>query len=112
MWLTLRATLLVLCLSICAQAQTRTLALYADLPRDLDPESKIVMHEELQRLIAPAGLEIIWKGLTDRKAGENFDLIAVTSFTGSCATDNPVSTVGSSVSLADTSISDGHVLPF
>jgi hypothetical protein len=103
---------LVLLLSICAQAQTRTLALYADLPRDLDPESKIVMHEELQSLIAPAGLEIIWKGLTDRKSGENFDLVAVTSFTGSCATDNPASAVPAAVSLADTSISDGHVLPF
>jgi hypothetical protein len=109
---TLRALLLVLCLSICAQAQTRTLAIYADLPHDLNPESSSVMHEELQRLMTPAGIEIIWKQLKDRKAGENFDLVAVTSFAGSCAVDNPVPAVPASVSLADTSISDGHVLPF
>jgi len=109
---TLRATLLILVWSICAQAQTRTLALYADLPHDLDPESNAVMHEELQRLLAPAAIEIVWKGLKDRKAGENFDLVAVTSFAGSCAADNPGSLVSAPVSLADTSISDGHVLPF
>jgi hypothetical protein len=109
---TLRALLLILCLSICAQAQTRTLALYADFPHDLDPQSNAVMHEELQRLLAPAGINIVWKGLKDRKSGENFDLVAVTSFAGSCAVDNSVSVVSSPVSLADTSISDGHVLPF
>src|SRR6516164_5617416 len=109
---TLRATLLILCLSICAQAQTRTLGLYADPPRDLDSQSNAVMHEELQRLLAPAGIEIVWKQLKDRKSGENFDLVAVTSFAGSCATDNWVSVVSTPVSLADTSVSDGHVLPF
>jgi hypothetical protein len=109
---TLRATLLILCLSICAQAQTRTLAIYADLPHNLDLESNAVMHEELQRLLAPAGIEIVWKRMTDRKAGENFDLVAVTSFAGSCGVDNPVPAVSSPVSLADTSVSDGHVLPF
>src|SRR6516165_1448062 len=60
---TLRATLLILCLSICAQAQTRTLGLYTDPPHDLDSQSNAVMHEELQRLLAPAGLEIVWKQL-------------------------------------------------
>jgi hypothetical protein len=70
------------------------------------------MHEELQRLLAPAGIEIVWKQLKDRKSGENFDLVAVTSFAGSCAVDKSVSVVSSPVSLADTSISDGHVLPF
>src|SRR5690242_1632222 len=110
---TLRAALLVLCLSICAQAQTRTLALYLDAPRGLDPESNAVMHEELQRLLAPAGLEIAWKRMIDRKAGENFDLVAVTSFAGPCTVDKHSAQVSlSTVSLADTSISDGHILPF
>jgi hypothetical protein len=109
---TLRAVLLVLFLSIVAQAQTRTLALYADIPHDLDPESNRVMHDELQRLVAPAGIEIIWRGMADRKQGETFDLVAVTSFAGSCAAYNYVSVVPAAVSLADTSISDGHVLPF
>jgi hypothetical protein len=110
---TLRAVLLVLCVSVCAQAQTRTLALYLDSPRGLDPESNVVMHEELQRLLAPAGLEIVWKRMMDRRAGENFDLVAVTSFAGACTVDKRSAPVtASAVSLADTSISDGHILPF
>jgi hypothetical protein len=110
---TLRAASLVLCISICAQAQTRTLALYLDAPRGLADESSAIMREELQRLVAPAGLEIVWKRMADRKAGENFDLVAVTSFLGSCATDKPSNSVtASTISLADTSISDGHILPF
>jgi hypothetical protein len=109
---TLRALLLVLCLSICAHAQTRTLALYTDLPRDLYSGSSAVMHSELQRLLAPAGIDVVWKRLAERKAGENFDLVAVTSFVGSCVADKPTIAATNTVSLADTSISDGHILPF
>jgi hypothetical protein len=70
------------------------------------------MHEELQRLLAPADIKIVWKRFEDRKAGDNFDLVAVTSFEGSCALDKPPLVTQAAVSLADTSISDGHVLPF
>src|SRR5262245_41391341 len=109
---TLRALLLLLCVSICAQAQTRTLALYTELPRGIDLETRAAMHEELQRLLAPAGIEVIWRRMVERDAGENFDLVAVTSFVGSCVADKAGGSVTSTVSLADTSISDGHILPF
>ncbi|HLH30045.1 MAG TPA: hypothetical protein VKY31_02505 [Terriglobia bacterium] len=109
---TLRALLLILCLSVCAQAQTRTLGLYLQYARDLDPVSNAVMHEELERLIAPAGLDIVWKRLSDRKAGETFDLVAVTSFDGSCSLNRTLIDVPAAVSLADTSISNGRILPF
>src|SRR5262249_23967961 len=109
----LRAASLVLFLSVCGQAQTRTLALYLDSPRGLDPESNAVMREELQRLVAPAGLEIVWKRMIDRSAGENFDLVAVTSFVGPCTLNKSSAPVTATAgSLADTSISDGHILPF
>jgi hypothetical protein len=97
---------------MCAQAQTRTLALYGELPRDLDRESGSFMREELQRLLEPAGLDIVWKHLSDKKAGENFDLVVVVSFVGSCSVDRSVSITPTAVSLADTSISDGRILPF
>src|SRR5262252_9348692 len=109
---TLRALLLVLFLSICAQAQTRTLALYTELPRSLDVESSAAMHEELQRLLGPAGIEGVWRRMVERKAGENFDLDAVMSFVGSSVADEAGSAVANTVILADTSISDGHILPF
>jgi len=109
---TLRALFVLLGFSFCAQAQTRTLALYAEAPRDLDVMARSLMRAELQRLLEPAGIEVVWKGMADRQAGETFDLVAVTSFTGSCSVDKPVLATQASVSLADTSISDGRVLPF
>jgi hypothetical protein len=109
---TLRALFVLLGFSFCAQAQTRTLALYAEAPRDLDVQARSLMRAELQRLLEPAGIEVVWKRMADRQAGETFDLVAVTSFTGSCSVDKPVLATQASVSLADTSISDGRVLPF
>src|SRR5215472_4472060 len=108
---TLRALLLVICGSFCANAQTRTLALYAGPARGLGVESAQFMRAELQHLLSPAGIDVVWKSLADRKAGENFDLVAVTTFEGSCAGDEKASTP-LVASLADTSIADGHVLPF
>jgi hypothetical protein len=116
MLLTLRALLLIICLSICAQAQTRTLALYARPARGLNAESSLMMREELQRLMSPAGLEVIWKDSATRKDGDDFELVAVGSFEGSCSAADPILTTVSSPrtveSLADTSISDGRILPF
>src|SRR5262249_35999411 len=61
--------------------------------------------------LAPAGLDVVWKNTAERRAGEDFELIVVASFKGSCSGE--ASTVASAaVSLADTSISDGHILPF
>ena len=108
---TLRALLLVLCVSFCANAETRTLALYLTPARGLDVEATRVMHDELQQLLAPAGIDVAWKSLADRKPGENFDLVAVTTFDGNCAGEQ-VARGPIVASLADTSIADGHILPF
>jgi hypothetical protein len=117
MSLMLRALLLVFCLSVCAQAQTRTLALYSGPARGLDADSSFMMRAELQRLLAPAGLEVAWKNSAEHKTGDDFELVAVGSFEGSCsaaepAVLTPVSAVDTVASLADTSISDGRILPF
>ncbi len=103
-----RALLLVVCFSIWCQAESRTLALYAVPPKGLDAESTRVMQAELQRLLDPADLEIQWK--TSRSGAEDFDLVAVGSFEGSCSSKEAVAE-GSSI-LGDTSISNGHILPF
>jgi hypothetical protein len=111
MSLTLRAMSLVFLFSGFAQAESRTLALYATPPRGLDNDSAGVMRAEVQRLLAPAGLDVVWKTTADRKSGEEYELVAVASFDGSCSALAPAPAV-SSVSLADTSISDGRILPF
>lgn len=111
MWMTLRATLLLLLLSVTVHAENRTLALYAGPVHGLAPESANAMRAELQRLLTPAAIDVAWKTSADRKGSEVFDLVAVASFDGSCSPADPVPPV-STVSLADTSITDGRVLPF
>lgn len=111
MSLTLRALLLATCVSLCANAQTRTLALYAGPAPGLDLEAALVMRTELRNLLLPADIQVVWKNLADRKAGDTFDLLAVSSFEGSCAIGETAS-AAAGASLADTSISNGHILPF
>jgi hypothetical protein len=120
MSLALRALLLI-CLmsvvSVCAQAQTRMLALFAESPRGLDADSTLTMRAELQRLLDPAGIEVVWKDPASHRAGDDFDLIAIASFEGSCLAAGPVlipvsTAVDTVPSLAATSVSDGHISPF
>jgi hypothetical protein len=111
MSMTLRAMALLLFVSVCSQAETRRLALYAGPAPGLEAESRSAMRTEVQRLLAPAGIEVFWKDMADRKTGEDFELIAVASFEGSCSPSGMMSTPVA-VKLADTSITDGHILPF
>jgi len=85
--------------------------LYLGPANGLDAEAALFMRGELQLLLSPAGINISWKTLADRKSGENFDLVAVAAFDGSCADTEAVPTPALAT-LADTSIADGHVLPF
>jgi hypothetical protein len=113
MSLTLRAALLSLFVSICCQAQTRALALYAVPAKGLDAEATASMQAELQRLVNPAGLEITWK--SSRNSPADFDLVVVGSFQGSCSTRDANAAIvetASLSSLGDTSISNGRILPF
>src|SRR5207247_8986562 len=109
MLLTLRAASLVLFASVCAQAQTRTLALYAGPAPGLNTESDLVMRAELQRLLVPAGLQVVRKDSTDPRNGEHFALIALSKFEGSCSPAKPRQT-GVAASIADTSMSNCRVL--
>src|SRR5262249_42510652 len=78
-------------------------------------ESMRAMRTELERLLQPVGLDVFWKDLRS-KTGEDFQFVVVGSFDGSCAASNapsaPALAGDNSSSLADTSISDGRILPF
>jgi len=111
-----RAALLMLCISLYAGAQSRSLALYAGEANGLDASAIQAAQKELRRLVAPTGVDVVWKDLTSRKSGEQFDEIVVMTFSGSCS-DLAASLVPGSLQspqmiLADSSVSDGHVLPF
>ena len=111
MLLTLRALLLVLIISVWGETQTRTLAVYAGSTPGLDSESKSAIRAEVQRLLAPAGFAVVWKDAAERNRGEDFEHVAVASFEGSCSASAPALTTAAAI-LADTSITDGRILPF
>jgi len=101
---------LVLVVSVWGEAQTRTLAVYAGTAQGLDGEARFAMRTEVQRLLAPAGFVVVWKAAAERSAGGDFEQVAVASFEGSCSESAP--TLTPAARLADTSITDGRILPF
>jgi hypothetical protein len=111
-----RAALLVVSLSLYAGAQNRSLALYAGEAHGLDATAVASAQHELQRLLNPAGFDILWKDLQTRKSGEQFDQVVVVSFDGSCSDASSSAPLKTSqeitVSLADSSVSEGRILPF
>jgi hypothetical protein len=111
-----RAALLTVCLSLHLGAEARNLALYAGPANGLSPLAIRSTQNELQRLLAPAGIDMVWKNLETRKPGEQFDQVVVMSFTGSCSDPGVVSPprtpLETAVSLADSSVSEGRILPF
>src|SRR5262249_16200757 len=83
--------------------------------RGLGNESSAALQLELQRLLTPVGVQLLWKASSDRKPGEDFDNVVVGSFRGSCSVAElpaPLSGPPEPVSLAETDISEGHILPF
>ena len=107
----LTGTILLVCsLSVCARADGRTLALYLKHPERLNRESAQAMRSELNRLLAPAGIGVVWKDFADRKAGEDFDVVAVGSIEGSCA-PGEANLIGG-LGLADAAVSADGVLPY
>lgn len=69
---------------------------------------------EVARLMAPAGFQVEWKDISERRPGLDFARLVIVELRGNCAA--PVNlAVPSSVdtrSLASTAIVDGKVLPF
>jgi hypothetical protein len=111
-----RAALLMLSLSAYAGAQSRSLAVYAGGDSRLDASAIQSAQKELQRLLNPTAVHIVWRDLNARKSGEQFDRVVVLSFDGSCSEAAAVIPLrhfpDSRVSLADSSVSNGKVLPF
>jgi hypothetical protein len=111
-----RAALLLLCLSLPAGAQFKSLALYSGQTNGLDASTIQTTRQELKRLLSPTGVDLLWKDLAHRKTGEEFDYVVVASFDGVCSAEEvPAASLAmfeGTVSLADSSVSNGRVLPF
>jgi hypothetical protein len=113
-----RAALLMICVSLYAGAHNRSLALYAGESNGLDASAAQAAQQELQRLLTPTGIDMVWRTPEARKSGEQFDRVVVISFDGLCSEAGANAAVplkkplDSQISLADSSVSNGSVLPF
>jgi len=111
-----RAVFAIFCFSVCAHAQTRTLAVYSGPARHLDSSAMHILQIELQRVLAPAGIDVTWiqPGL-DKSEHPEVQLAVVGNFEGDCSVENLPDQQGRSIqtrTLAESSVSSGHVLPY
>lgn len=105
----------ILCFSICATAQTRTLHVYPGPANSLDSVSANSLELELKRVLTPAGIVPAWI-----KASEKADVhveverLVVGTFEGNCSVENLLSSAAPvrTKTLADTSVSNNRILPY
>jgi hypothetical protein len=86
------------------------LGLYVGHVQSLDTVSAQVAQQEMQRLLAPAGIELVWNS-----TGQDVAQAVVGSFEGSCSLEAlPVSlsNYAGPGALAETSLSSTRVLPY
>lgn len=108
------AVLLTVCLSVCAEAQSRTLGVFASGGRLPDSVATDTIEKELQQLFSPAEIQVAWK--TGRQsAGQEFEHIVVASFTGNCSVadlSHAQKLQPDLLALGETSVQRGGILPF
>jgi hypothetical protein len=108
----LSAVILALCLSVCAQAQVRTLAVVPAGNPALDSISSVTLQNELNRLLAPAGVDATWRPAVQ----DQFELLVVASFSGECAaTELPARAQSGRLAsvLGESEVTrSGRILPF
>jgi hypothetical protein len=111
-----RAVFAIFCFCVCAHAQTRTLAVYSDSSRHPDSSALQALQTELQRILIPAAIDATWiQPSKDKQANPEVQLAVVGTFDGDCSVENLPQLQGRAIqtrTLAESSISSGHVLPF
>jgi hypothetical protein len=107
-----RAVFAIFCFSVCAHAQTRTLAVYSGPAQHLESSTMHALQIELQRVLTPAGIDMTWvqSGLQPE-----VQLAVVGTFEGDCSVINIPDQAARAIhtsTLAESSVSNGHVLPY
>ena|SRR6185295_10035557 len=109
------SVVLMFCLAVCADAQTRTLAVAAGVPPGMDAASTATLQRELQRLLQPASISVSWQGAGAVNTAQEFERIVVGSFAGRCDVDTlPVYSAGPKMTrvLGDSVVHHERVLPY
>jgi len=104
----------MLCFSVFANAQTHTLAVYSRSARKLDVVTQHSINQELTRLLSPAGIQLAWRNEA-RETHEEMGRLIVGKFDGDCSVESLPSYSSDRlkrVTLAESSMSDGRVIPY
>ena len=85
--------------------------LYTEFEGPPSPRALDAIHAELESIMAPTGLEFVWRDLAGEH-NETASRLAVVHFKGSCDTERVKQPVSHSIALGWTHVSDGVILPF
>jgi hypothetical protein len=106
---------IMVCFCVCADAQTpaETLAIYSRNASRLDSLTQHSLYQELTRLMSPAGIQLSWRNESD-KAREEMGRLVVGTFDGDCSVGSlpSLSSWPRGMTLAESAISDGRILPY
>jgi hypothetical protein len=105
--------LLIACISLSAEAQVRTLAVYPEPTERLENVPTWIIQNELDRLLLPAGIDVRWQPPRDKES----ELLVVGSFLGHCSVEDISAAFATRSStkrtLAEVRVSaSGRILPF
>lgn len=111
----LPAVLLTLCISVCADARVRQLAVFSSPALSADSVLNTTIQDELQQLLTPAGIDVVWRLAGKSDPREQFEVVVVGSFAGLCSVaELPAAAISARTSvLGETYVSsNGRVLPY
>lgn len=111
----LSVVVVIFCFSVCANAQTYTLGIHRDSNQAIDSAVTHEAQQELQRLLAPAGIRVTWQNADERKTDATYEKLVVAFYDGNCSVAElpAVGFAPHTNKLADTVIgSEGQLRPF
>jgi hypothetical protein len=96
-----------------AAEPSASLAIYYSFDSPPPASSFGAMQSELDRILAPTQLRVVWRAIGKGTPSETYPDLVVLHFRGACLFDpSAVEPVFAGETLAETELSDGRILPF
>jgi hypothetical protein len=94
------------------QAAVAPISLYAEFKQSPPPALVAALHEELDVIMLPIGIEFDWRTLDDASVHQISVELAVVTFKGRCDAADLLPLRSEPAALGWTHVSDGEILPF
>ncbi|PWU02358.1 MAG: hypothetical protein C5B51_20920 [Terriglobia bacterium] len=106
------------CATVPEKGASPSVAIFMDFDDKPGDASLAVMKKEADALLKPSGVTLDWRLSRANGGNETFSDLVVVKFKGRCRVEawsqpgTDFGTLGETLSLASTSVKEGHVLPF